>query len=75
MENRVYKNGGYIGLISLLLSVAIIFFVIWRFGPSSKTDSSSKNVIEQDLQAIEQANLLKESLEQNNRQMFEEIGL
>jgi hypothetical protein len=59
----------------LLIGVLIIFFVIWRFSASPKTDSSPKNVIEQDLQALEQAKLLKESLEQKNRQMIVENGL
>jgi hypothetical protein len=64
---RKILNGGFIGLLILLIGVAIIIFFIMR------TDwftgqKGSKNMIEQNLDSVNRAKEVKIMIEQNSRQ-------
>ena len=69
IQNKL--NGGYIGLISLLIGVVIIAFII------AKTDiftgqKNGKNTIEQGREVIDQANNAKNIIEQYSRRAIEQ---
>ena len=70
MQSRKNLSGGYVGLLMLLISVAIIAFVIVR------TDlfdgkKGGESVLEQGTDAINQAKEAKDLIEQNSRQSVE----
>ena len=84
MINRISRNNGYVGLLALLIGMVIIVFVVWKFSFFTAKNEDQKNinadvgvdfnanVLEQNRQAIKQAELLKEKLEKkpaNNRRM------
>lgn len=63
-------NGGFIGLIALLISVAIIALIIIRtdlFSPAKE----KKSMIEVGTDAIDEARNVKVLIEENNRKTFE----
>lgn len=73
MHYTVYMStrtsGGYIGILSLLISVLIIGFLFWRmdlFSGSSTTKGVSP--IQQDLGAIKAAERAKQLIERSDRQ-------
>jgi len=67
MKRRKYLNGGYIGLLMLLLGVAIIVFFIIRTDLfTGKKDD--KNMIEKNMEAIDKANAVKALVEQKSRE-------
>ncbi|MES2471114.1 MAG: hypothetical protein V4526_02705 [Patescibacteria group bacterium] len=68
IPNKKFQ-GGYIGLISLLVTVALIgFMAIYMYGPHSKTGGRETG-LENDSRgagAIEQADAVKNALESRN---------
>ena len=63
-------NRGFIGLVALLISVAIIALVIVRtdlFSPNKE----KKNIVEIGTDAIDEARGVKILIEENNRKAFE----
>lgn len=70
--NKTIKlDGGYIGLITLLISVSIIAFVMIR-SDLFTANKDGKNTIEQGRGAIDQASAAKKIIEQNSRKAIEE---
>jgi len=70
MNNRTITNGGYIGILMLLIGVAIIIFFMVRtdmFG-GKKGD---KTYLEQNTSAIDSAKDAKAMIEYNNSQYAE----
>jgi type II secretory pathway component PulJ len=65
-------SGGYIGLLTLLVSIVIIAMIAWKLNLFGERNEGENNAIQQDMQAIEQAKLLKDALERRNRQMIGE---
>lgn len=67
------KNGGYVGLLALLITVAIIALITWRSDLFSTSDNNDniQSVIERDLGAIDSARDAKNMLEQNNLKSVE----
>ncbi|HEY4512656.1 MAG TPA: hypothetical protein VJH63_03295 [Candidatus Paceibacterota bacterium] len=76
------NNAGYIGLIALLITFAIISLLVWRtdlFGENSGQkergeDNAPKNIIEKDMQALQSAKDAKAMLELRNKQQLEGIS-
>jgi uncharacterized membrane protein len=74
-------NGGFIGLIALLISVAIIALIVVRtdlFGGSTSIDENGNevknpdvNMIEGGFNAIDKARDVKNLIEENNRKAVE----
>ena len=67
------KNGGYVGLLALLITVAIIALITWRSDLFSNGDNkgNTQSVIERDLGAIDSARDAKNMLAQNNLKSVE----
>lgn len=76
-------NGGYIGLLMLLIGVAIIIFIIFRNDiflgqtysvekESSIENNKEENMIDQGNYYIGEARKAKDLLEENSRQKMEE---
>lgn len=67
------KNGGYVGLLALLITVAIIALITWRSDlfTNSENKDNSQSVIERDLGAIDSARDAKNLIEQNNLKSVE----
>lgn len=63
-------NGGFIGLIALLISVTIIVFIIVRTDLLSSS-KEKKSMIEIGTDAIDEAREAKSLIEQNNRKAME----
>lgn len=66
MQKTKILTGGYIGLIALLISVALISLFIMRTDLFSG-GKNSKNSLEQGQEAIKEANTIKDILESNNK--------
>jgi len=64
MQNKIL-NGGYMGLVALLVSVAIISLIVVRTDLFTG-NKDGKNMIEQGNDAIDQANKIKDILEGRN---------
>ncbi|MDO8492430.1 MAG: hypothetical protein Q7S34_02220 [bacterium] len=64
-------NKGYAGLLALLITAVVITFLVWQ--TYGKKGQNQKTVIEEDLQAINQAQDIKDTLEKNSRQTAKEI--
>ena len=65
MENKKILNGGYVGLLMLLIGVAIIAYLI--VGTDLFTgQKEGKNMIEQGQDSINKAKTAKDLIEQNN---------
>jgi len=62
MKNKNNLNGGYIGLLVLLIVIAGGAFFVFRGNPSSQ-----ENVIQKDLGYVQDANEVKALIEQNNQ--------
>lgn len=70
------RQSGYIGLLALLITVAIMALVMWRsdlFSGTKDENGKAQNVIERDLKAIDSAQNVKEKIEFNNQRSIEEI--
>ena len=65
MKNKNFLNGGYVGLIMLLISVAFIAFLIIRTDLFTG-QKDGKNMIEEGNDAIQSAKDLKSTLEHNS---------
>lgn len=66
MQNKRYlKNGGYVGLLMLLIGVAIIAFLIVRTDLFTG-QKEGKNMIEQGQDNINKAKAAKDMIEQNS---------
>jgi hypothetical protein len=75
MQNKRYlKNGGYVGLLMLLIGVAIITFLIVRTDLFTG-QKDSKNMIEQGQDDINKAKAVKSMVEQNSINSMKEQGL
>jgi hypothetical protein len=75
MKTKRTKNGGYIGLLMLLIGVAIIALVIVRTDlfkgfPTGQNDG--KNVIEGGFDAIDSAKNAKNTIEESSRKTSEQ---
>ncbi len=69
------RQSGYVGLLALLITAAIIGLLVWRsylFGTSTSSEAKGQNVIEQDMRAIDAAKDIKTKLEQSSQQSVEE---
>lgn len=69
ISNKKYI-GGYIGLLMLLITVAVMAFIIVRtdlFKGFSTDQKNSKNIIEEGFDAINQSKNAKNLIEQNSR--------
>jgi len=65
MKNKKILNGGYVGLLMLLIGVAIITYLI--VGTDLFTgQKEGKNMIEQGQDSINQAKAAKDMIERNN---------
>lgn len=71
-EKRKNLQGGFIGLLSLLIAVAIIGFFIVRTGLFGTKDN--KNVIEQGTDEIQHAKDVTKMIEQNDANSVKELG-
>jgi hypothetical protein len=70
------RQSGYIGLLALLITVAIIAVAMWRsdlFVGSKDESGKTQNVIERDLKAIDAAQSVKDKIEFNNQKSVEGI--
>jgi hypothetical protein len=70
MKDKRNLNGGYIGLLMLLLGVAFIAFFFFRSDLFSG-QKDGKTVIEQDLEAINQAKEAKALIEEKSKNSAE----
>lgn len=68
----MHKNGGYVGLILMLVSVVIMAFLVWKFGVFTGSAREQRNGPQEDLSAIQQAQALKDALEQRDRQVLQQ---
>jgi hypothetical protein len=68
---KFVKNGGYVGLIMMLVSVVIIALLVWKFG-SFGGSGGVKTTPQEDLQAIQKAQAIKDVLEQRDRQALQQ---
>jgi hypothetical protein len=71
MKSKRTSNGGFVGLLMLFIGVAIIIFVLVRTDIFTG-QKDGKNVIEQGIDAVDQAREVKDLIEKNNRQSTEE---
>ncbi len=71
MKNKRIFNGGFVGLLALLIVVAIIAFLIVRTDLFTG-EKGGKNIIEQGTSAIDQAKDVKALIEDNSRKAIEE---
>jgi hypothetical protein len=71
LKNKIKVNGGYIGLIMLLIGVVIIVFVVVRTDvfTSQKED---KNIIEKGNGYIDQTKEAKDLIEKNSQKTMGE---
>ena len=67
MNNKIISNGGYIGILMILISVTIIVFIMVRSDLFTQKQEGEKTVIEQDLEAVNQAKAVKALVEQNSQ--------
>jgi uncharacterized membrane protein (DUF106 family) len=67
-NNRILKNGGYVGLLMLLIGVAIVAFLIVRTDLfiEPKGGQEGKNMIEQGQDDINKAKAVKDMVERNS---------
>ncbi|OGI76912.1 hypothetical protein A3B85_00005 [Candidatus Nomurabacteria bacterium RIFCSPHIGHO2_02_FULL_37_13] len=72
MQHKRIANGGYIGLLMLLISVVIIIFFIVRTDLFTG-QKNSKNMLEQGNDAIKQAQEVKNLIEKNNQQSASDV--
>jgi hypothetical protein len=69
---KKYRNGGYAGILALLLGTVIMFLILWKFNPFTANNNGVQNSAEQDIQAVQRAKILKDKLEQRDNQMMSE---
>ena len=74
-EGRI-QNSGYIGLLALLISVAIIIFLIIRMDLYYKKGANGEPTqnTPAKLQAIDSAKQAKDMIEKNNQKTVEQIN-
>ena len=65
MNNRGMKKGGYAGLVALVVSAAVIGFVVWRL-VIPLAGGEGQSVLERDLGAIDAAKNAKNLIESRN---------
>jgi hypothetical protein len=71
MKNKRNLNGGYVGLLILLISVSILVLVMFKSN-FFRGQNNSKSIIEQDLNAVTKAQNVKNILENDNKKLLEE---
>lgn len=64
------KNGGFIGILMILITVTVIIFIMLRTDMFTGK-KGSKSILEQDLNAVEQAKDVKALLEKNSAQTID----
>ena len=69
---KIPKNGGYVGLIMMLISVVIIALLVWKFGLLAGGGGGVRATPQEDLQAIKAAQAVKDALEQRDRQTLQQ---
>ncbi len=67
MNNKRSTSAGYAGLITLVVSAAIIALLIWRYSGVVGSSATGQSMLERDLQAIEDARAVKNLIEQRNK--------
>lgn len=72
MKNKKNINGGYIGLLILLLGVAFMAFLFFR-SDLLLGQKGGKTIIEKDLEAINQAKEVKTLIEEKSERSTEEL--
>lgn len=70
MKNIIKSNGGYIGILFILLAVCLIVFIIVRTDIISP-NNDGKNMIEQGQDSINKANNVVDFVEQRNKQIID----
>lgn len=70
MKNK-NSTGGFIGILMILITVTVIIFIMFRTDLFNGK-KGSKSIIEQDLNAVQQAKDVKALLEKNSAQTMEE---
>lgn len=73
MKNNFKLNGGYIGLLVLLVAIVAGGFFVFKPNKPAQ-EESSKNIIEEASGAIEQAKEVNDLVEQNNKNTTEEVS-
>lgn len=58
---------GFVGIIFLLISIALIAFLVWNYGFAPGVGKTQREVPQEDLEILEQARDLKGALEQRYR--------
>jgi hypothetical protein len=71
-SKKILKNSGYMGLIMMLISVVIMALLVWKFGLLAGKSGGVKATPQEDLQAIQKAQDLKNALEQRDRQLLQQ---
>lgn len=72
MKNKKNINGGYIGLLILLLGVVFMAFLFFR-SDLFLGQKEGKTIIEKDLEAINQAKEVKNLVEENSKKSAEDL--
>lgn len=72
MKKGKNLEGGYVGILMLLLGVAIIIFLVMRTDLFTG-QKGGENMIEQGTNSIQKAEDVKNLIEQNNIQTMEEL--
>ena len=75
LSKRILKNGGYVGILMLLIGVAIIAFLIVRTDlfTGQKGGQEGKNMIEQGQDSINKAKAVKDMVERNSVNTMKEL--
>jgi hypothetical protein len=68
VEKSYNKNGGWVGLAMMLITVVIMALLVWKFGVATSKSGGMKTIPQEDLQAIQKAQELKNAMEQRDRQ-------
>lgn len=73
MLNNKNSNGGFVGILMILITVTVIIFIMFRTDMFNGK-KGSKSMIEQDLDAVQQAKDVKALLEKNSAQQIKDIN-
>ena len=66
-------TSGYVGLLALLITVMILVFLAWRSDLFMGGSKDKKTTVEEGLKGIDDANVVKNMMEQNNKKALQEI--
>lgn len=67
------SNGGFVGILMILITVTVIIFIMFRTDLFNGK-KGSKSVVEQNIDAVQQAKDVKALLEKNSAQQIEDIN-